>query len=97
VIPDRFDATIADRTGRIQLSATIPGLWIPGGSEVRLLVADHGWASPDQTALKADTLPTWQGVWVTGVTTTTGTTRASGRLIGCAVFRMRGGTESIEN
>jgi hypothetical protein len=96
-MPERFDATIADRTGRIQLSATLTGLRVTGGSEVRLLVVDHGWAGPDQTALSAEALPAWQGAWVHGLTTTSGTTRASGRLIGCAAFRMRGGTESIEN
>jgi hypothetical protein len=97
VTPDRFDATIADRTGRVQLSAALSGLRIPGGSEVRLLVVDHGWVGPEQPALSSDALPAWHGAWVHGVTTTGTTSRASGRLIGCAVFRLRGGTESIEN
>jgi hypothetical protein len=94
--PERFAATIADRTGRIQLSATLAGRRITGGSEVRLLVVDHGWAGPDQPALSAEALPAWQGAWINGLTTT-GSTRAGGRLIGCAAFRMRGGTESIEH
>jgi hypothetical protein len=95
--PERFDATIADRTGRAQLSANLPGLKLPSGSIIRLLVVDHGWAGPNQTALRAEQLPLWNGAWVQGMSTVASGDRAPGHLVGCASFWLRGGVETLED
>jgi hypothetical protein len=95
--PERFDATIADRTGRVQLSANLPGLRLASGSVVRLLVVDHGWAGPNQTALRAEQLPIWDSTWVHRMATTGSGNQVPGRVLGCASFWLRGGTETVEN
>lgn len=94
--PQRFDAASADQTGRVQLSANLPGLKLPGGSQVRVLVIDHGWTESGQVTPYADRLAVWNGAWIPGVTTTGSDGRSQGRLVGCASFWLRGGVETLE-
>ena len=95
--PVRFDAAVADQTGRVQLTATLPGLRIAGGSQARLFVVEHGWIGPDRAAVRPDDVLAWESAWVHGVTRTSGDRYSRGRVVGCASFRPRGGVETLEN
>lgn len=96
-LPARFDAAVADQTGRVQLTATIPGLRIVGGSQPRLFVVEHGWIGPDRAAVRPDDVLVWDRAWVHGAATTSSDRHGRGRLVGCASFWLRGGVETLEN
>lgn len=95
--PARFDASRADQTGRVQLSASLPVMRFTGDSRIRVLVVDHGWRGSSQVVPREEQLSTWDGTWVHGLSSTANTNRTPGRLVGCATFWPRGGVETLEN
>jgi hypothetical protein len=95
-LPRQIGGAVVDQTGRVELTGTVQGLRFAGGSEIQLLVIDHGWMSTARRAALAEELLTWDWSWIRTPATTIGSGRTGGYMVGCAVFRPRGGVESLE-
>jgi hypothetical protein len=95
--PERFDAAIADQTGRVQLSAPLPGQRLKAGGRARLLVIDHGWVGVNQSEIRAADVAAWEDAWGLGPRLKSNDDRGRGRVVGCASFWLMGGVESLES
>ena len=93
--PGRVDATVADATGRVHLTAMLRGFRTAGLTEIQLLAVDHGPATPGATPRGGTELLAWQAIWRDPTPAVTGGQDQS-RLVGCASFRLRGGVETLE-
>jgi hypothetical protein len=97
-LPRLIDTTVADHTGRVELTSTMPGLRFAGGSEVQVLTVEHGWQRPERRAAIVELLRIWQDGWTTGEPTATiGSAGIRGWVVGCATFRPPVGLGSLED
>jgi hypothetical protein len=90
--PSRIDGIVANQTGRAQLTASYPGVRFSGGSEVQILVVDHGAVRPGDAQTRPGELLSWQPSWWD---VGDGGPARSG-LAGYVVFRVRQGEESLD-
>jgi hypothetical protein len=88
---------MADHSGRMELTSVIEGVRFAGGSEIQVVVVDHGWTRSDRRAARAEALLAWQQSWTLDPARTIGDRDSQGWVAGCATFRPLGGSESLRD
>jgi hypothetical protein len=96
-LPMRIEGAVADQTGRVELASSMPGVRFVGGSEIQVLVVNHGWVRAERRAERVDRPLVWDRSWAMPPADGIGDNPHGGWILGCAVFRLRMGTESLEH
>jgi len=92
--PGRMGGIVADQTGSAQLGSEYQGLHLTSGSELQILIVDHGKPHADDPRARAAQVISWQSLWWDDPSPGTRTPDDNARLVGYVVFRLRGGTET---
>ena len=92
----RIDGAVADQAGRVHLATTFRDLRLSGGSEVQLLIVDHGPLNADDSRTRARQLLSWHPSWLGTPAADADVESDPGSVVGRGIFRLRGGVDSLD-
>jgi hypothetical protein len=97
-LPRRVDdVAVADQAGHVEITGRVEALHLAGGSEIQVIVVDHGWMSRERRAGGAEELLAWQRSWTQDPAASIGDVRVRGWVKGCAVFKLNVGVDSLND